>query len=232
MSLKITFESVYEDLVLKPKPALQFIPQSYKKLRTNLNFETATVKKCVPVLDALTCGYIIPFSFDIGFHYDQEKNMAHFNLNPNLPHDILSYFRVEGHVNEQIGKGFMHSRRTIDAVFKFSNPWIVKTPPGYSCIFTQPFNRNAPFKIIDGIVDTDTYQYPVFFPFYWTADWKNDDTLEAGSPMVLIIPFKRESWKHETKKIDDQTYRKTNVNHFRSFWNNYRNKFWQKKSFR
>ena len=114
-----------------------------------------------------------------------------------------------------------------NAVFKFSNPWIVKTPPGYSCIFTQPFNRNAPFKIIDGIVDTDTYQYPVFFPFYWTADWKNDDTLEAGSPMVLIIPFKRESWKHETKKIDDQTYRKTNVNHFRSFWNNYRNKFWR-----
>jgi len=232
MPLKITFESVYEDLVLKPKLALQFIPQAYKKLQTNINFETATVKKCVPVLDALTCGYIIPFSFDIGFHYDQEKNMAHFNLNPNLPHDILAYFGVEGHVNEQIGKGFMHSRRTIDAVFKFSNPWIVKTPPGYSCIFTQPFNRNAPFKIIDGIVDTDTYQYPVFFPFYWTADWKNDETLEAGSPMVLIIPFKRESWRHETKKIDDQTYRKTNVNHFRSFWNNYRNKFWQKKSYR
>jgi hypothetical protein len=232
MSLEILFESPYEDVALKPKPSLKFIPEAYKKMHLKVNYHTSTVKKCIPVLDALTCGYIIPLSFDILFHYDQEKHHAHFDMNTSLPQDILSYFQVEGHANEQLGEDFMYNKRTINAVFKFASPWTIKTPSGYSCIFTQPFNRNLPFKIIDGIVDTDTYEFPIKFPFYWTAGWEEDLVIKAGTPMVLVIPFKREEWKFNTKKISFEESREKAANIFRSYWDSYKNKYWNKKSFK
>lgn len=49
---------------------------------------------------------------------------------------------------------------------KFTNKWLIKTPPGYSCLFIKPMNRLEPrFDIIPGVVDTDTYVNVINFPF-------------------------------------------------------------------
>ena len=49
---------------------------------------------------------------------------------------------------------------------KFGNKWLIKTPPGYSCLFIHPMNRvENRFKLIEGIVDTDTYVNTINFPF-------------------------------------------------------------------
>ena len=48
------------------KPASHFIPKEYKELErfTDKNLHQPTVKTCIPFLDSLTMGYIIPFDQD------------------------------------------------------------------------------------------------------------------------------------------------------------------------
>ena len=49
---------------------------------------------------------------------------------------------------------------------KFINKWLIKTPPGYSCLFVKPLNHfETRFEIISGVVDTDTYINTINFPF-------------------------------------------------------------------
>ena len=228
--LSIEFSSILKNYIEAPKPSLQHIPLEYKKLQ---NFHTAgkeTVKKCVPFLDSLTCGYIIPFPIDIRFRYDDEKQKAFFDLNEAIPQEIKHFFEVSSHNEKQISNDLRYVHRTVEAVFKFINTWKIKTPKGYSCIFTQPFNRNLPFKIIDGIVDTDTYPDVINFPFYWTNKVDTPFTMKGGSPMVLVIPFKRNSWKMKIKgNIEDPLNK---INYFSQIFDNYRNKFWTKKEYR
>jgi len=77
---------------------------------------------------------------------------------------------------------------------KFINKWLIKTPPGYSCLFIKPMNRvETRFDIIAGIVDTDDYVNTINFPFILN---KKDEQflIKKGEPMVQVIPFKRNSW--------------------------------------
>jgi len=117
-------------------------------------------------------------------------------------------------------------------VFKFMNPWYVKTPPGYSCLVTTPYHHNLPFVLYDGIVDTDSHPWCINLPFSLTKKIELDKPIifEGGSPMAQIIPFKRESWKHtiERKQITEKEYVK---------WNQfaidmYKRYAWRKKEFK
>ena len=230
--LSIEFSSHLKKYIEVPRPSVQHIPTEYKKLQ-NFYDESAsseTIKKCMPFLDSLTCGYIIPFPIDIRFRYDQEEKKAIFEINENIPQNVRGCFEVGFHNEKQITKDLRHIHRTVEAIFKFINTWRIKTPKGYSCIFTQPFNRNLPFKIIDGIVDTDTYPQPVNFPFYWTNKIDNPFIMKAGSPMALVIPFKRDSWKIKVKEHVDEPLNQISI--FPRIFENYKNKFWRKKEFK
>ena len=56
-----------------------------------------------------------------------------------------------------------------------------------------PLNRSSPvIEVIAGIVDTDTYQSLINFPFIATAP-DGVHTLERGAPLVQVIPFRRDS---------------------------------------
>lgn len=236
----INFLSKYKDIIPEPKPSLLHIPNEYKKMKSfhNESFYSTTVKKCIPFLDALTCGYIIPFPIDYGFRYDQEKSMAIFETNLEVLHDLNDFKRslsIETHNQHQLSEELRHNKRTVEAVFKFSNPWVIKTPPGYSCIFTQPFNRNFPFKIIDGIVDTDTFHQNINFPFYWTNPHTEKVILKRGSPMVLVIPFKRERWKmnvYSEKPKDLEKKEKAFLKFSSKIMDRYKNSFWRRKEYK
>ena len=57
----------------------------------------------------------------------------------------------------------------------------------------QPLNRHQPvFQLFSGVVDTDTYQSLIHFPFVATAA-DGVYTLEKGTPLVQVIPFRREA---------------------------------------
>ena len=191
----IDFYSQYKGIIPDPHPAISNIPSAYKKMKVfqSESFFSKTVKKCMPFLDALTCGYIIPFPIDQAYRYDKENKRAIFETNENLPSDFTKSLGISFHENFQITEDLRYNKRTVEAVFKFMNPWVI------------------PFKIIDGIVDTDTYTQNIHFPFYWTNPHNETVTLESGSPMVLVIPFKRDSWKMRShlespKDMDEKTF--------------------------
>ena len=76
--MEIIFTDVenYEGVLEKPKPAIEYIPKWYKDAKAYLdpsgkkaptldNTPYGTVKKCMPLWDLMTAGYIIETPYDI-----------------------------------------------------------------------------------------------------------------------------------------------------------------------
>jgi len=188
-----------------PVPAIKKAPDFYKAIRpqTNSRPDSGTVKRCVPFLDALSAGFIIPLWADC--YVVAHDNNIQFTFPRNLPmpssiqqHD---YVQFAGHplAERPYGKFCM----------KFMNPWVIETAPGYSCLFTSPLNHlETRIKILDGAVDTDTYHTNVNFPFLWTGG-DGEFFIPKGTPLVQVIPYKRETFTLEVGTTD--TNRRKNV---------------------
>ena len=246
--IKFLAPKKYVDLKLDhPKPIKLNIPDWYKKLQHTI--ESRTVKGCIPFLDTLTTGYVLSMPGDmiIEHNFDNTKinqKDSFFrnsfeavatlgvqeNLNVNLhqeTHDINQLGGKEG--------GCPFVKKNMDLPFyKILNPWIIKTPPGYSCLFTSPLNNEDDrFNIISGIVDTDNYDSYINFPIIINGDkYPNLKTiLKAGTPYAQVIPFKRDNWKMEIgyQKQDERWARLKMV---RKFLHNYKELIWSKKSWK
>lgn len=239
---EIIFSSPIKELIDPPKPSLLTIPDSYKNLSKRIDGDdptARTVKACIPFLDALTIGYIISFPVDFVFTVKEIKNE-----NGEINHEVRGFFRgdmppefnkfieIQTHSEDQMPPSLRSKFRTLDVIFKILSPWHIKTPPGYSCIFTNPFNRNTPFEIIDGVVDTDDYPLTINFPAFWTENPSEKETLvKKGTPLALVIPFKREQWKMKTEKKRINTL-EDKFKFASIFMDNYKKLFWKKKSFK
>ena len=224
--MKIIFTNATGVPLETPRPAKYIIPEWYKKTvsyqgdgkkKPNGNGMTnATIKKCVPVFDAITAGYIIATPVDI--FVTQINGMAHYEW-PSL--DAINWHPIE--------QAPLHPAKGKDPYPKLINPWGIQTPKGYSCLFTAPMHRDNVIIALDGVVDTDTYNSPVNFPFVL----KNplfEGLISAGTPIAQVIPFKRENWKMSVgsnhKKIND-----TNNVLALNFFDRYKNRFWSRKEY-
>ena len=212
-----------KDIWPNPKPASRFIPDEYKKLKRfkDDNLHNPTVKTCVPFLDSLILGYIIPFDQD--YLVDPVEN--DFSVTP-----ANKNASSEFHDKEQLPKEWQ--KISGKKVGKFMNKWLIKTPPGYSCLFVQPMNRmEERFDIIPGVVDTDTYLNLINFPYFLK---KRDEQFlfKRGEPMVQVIPFKREPWKMWSGFYYEKAHSKI-LNILNNEWmDRYKKYFWSKKSFK
>jgi len=239
LSKKIEFwcEPQLKDTIPAPCPASKFLPQWYKKMPADYSsdpLEAGTLKKCIPFRDALTTGYIIPLWQDLYFEtHDNEESPAvscswkrSMNEAPGA---------VSTHKSEQVKQTPIVSKHYGDRPLKIHSPWIIKTPPGYSCIFTTPFNRfDLDFEIITGVVETDLYMDYINFPMIWkTKQYKG--TLHQGMPLVQVIPFKRDSWDscvEETNSGFNTVVDRTRVCIHSIFERGYKKFFWKKKTYR
>jgi hypothetical protein len=208
-----------------PQPASRFIPEEYKKLGrfTDNNFHAPTVKTCMPFLDSLTAGYIIPFDQD--YVVDPiETDFTGWPAN-RKPLDDFGF-----HNKAQLPESW--KKFSGDNAGKFMNKWLIKTPPGYSCLFIKPMNRiEERFDIIPGIVDTDTYINTINFPFILRKRDKQF-LIKKGEPMIQVIPFKRDSWKMWSGFYFEKAHAKI-LNILESEWmDRYKKWFWSKKSFK
>jgi hypothetical protein len=219
-----------------PVPASKEIPDWYKNSNSYINdlkvpvagrepnTTTATIKKCMPVFDVISSGYIIKSPADV--YVIQRKNedgstypwfeWANFNL-------------IEFHGNIQAE---LHPALNNFSVPKWVNAWGIKTPKGYSVLFTQPMHRDLPFTILPGVVDTDTYNLPVSFPFTLN-DINFEGLIPAGTPIAQVIPFKRENWKMELGSEKDAQEMKKQDKRLRSkFYDSYKTYFRQNKEYK
>ena len=119
--------------------------------------------------------------------------------------------------------------------FKFLNPWVIETPKDYSCLFVNPLNSSKDrfIRIIDAIVDTDTYNHnQVNFPFFLKR-FKKDETilLKKGEPIALVFPFKRDNWKMSVENLDMEDKLLKDFRFFNNIVDNYKSKTWKRKSY-
>ena len=210
-----------------PQPATRFIPESYKKLERHLdgNLHKATVKTCMPFLDSLTAGYIIPFDQD--YIIDPTGDDFEITTSNGSKVDGVDFgFHPKFQLTEEMQKN------SGAAAGKFHNKWLIKTPPGYSCLFIKPMNRiETRFEILSGIVDTDKYVHTINFPFT-LLKWDEQFRIKRGEPMVQIIPFKRESWKKWSGFYFEKLHNKVNSLISSVAVDKYKSFFWSKKSFK
>lgn len=207
-SKKIKFISKQSQEILHPVPVRKAIPEWFKKM-PNYSVEgvekvfNSTVKKCVPFLDTFLCGYAILNPIETMFWKDGEqvKWSAHKNVDVG---DLNLGFGTHG--LDQVSPDQVMKDEEPHP-FKWLNPWRIKTPKNYSCLFTNPLNRGSveqPIRVVDGIVDTDDYPFEINFPFFIKKLSSNKTTIiPKGYPIVLVFPFPRESWKMSVEEVKE-----------------------------
>jgi len=224
----ITFyaDEVHTDVFPHPQLAGRCIPDFYKKLNKEGNGgpKDGTAKRCIPFMEAMTSGYIIPLWADM--YVTANNGDLSFEFPNTMPMEEIignhEYYQLKDHPasGEKYGKDLL----------KFINPWIIETPPGVSCLFTSPMNHfENRFKLIDGIVDTDTYYSNINFPFMWKG---GDGTafFEKGTPLVQVIPFVRYNFnKHKVKTIDHRKHFKSRSLIGTAIKHGYKRYFWHKR---
>lgn len=232
---KIKFQSfsINDEPVLKPFPAIQQLPEWYKKLapytqgKKQKYFSTGqsnlTIKRCNPVGDALASGYFIVLENDLSV----------------TPHESgtpeLIWFRggnqfITEHSKAQISPDIIPQGFS-GQPFKFHNAWSIQTPKGYSVMITHPLNRHGePFLTLAGVVDTDTYHNPIQFPFLIREDFEG--IIEAGTPIAQVIPFKRESWKMEFLEHSKEFIIETQAAFSRTMNRYYKRFHWKRKEYK
>jgi hypothetical protein len=139
----------------------------------------------MPVFDAITSGYIITLPADVWVSIIENENgekTQHFEWSN---YGLISFHPIQQAENHPERKPYPYP--------KWINFWSVKTPVGYSCLFTHPMHRDLPFTILPGIVDTDKYTSPVNFPMV-INDPNFQGLISKGTPIAQVIPFKREPW--------------------------------------
>ena len=95
-------------------------------------------------------------------------------------------------------EGMPNADKTNLPTFRIDSPWILKTPKGYSTLFVPPFNnRDIMFEAISGVIHTDVFTTYMNIPFIWTGPPDFKGVIKRGTPMVQMIPFKREEFEHE-----------------------------------
>jgi hypothetical protein len=233
----------------RPKPADKFIPSWYKNLESYVGAKkeplgnektNATAKRCMPIFDAITGGYIITSYTDIwvkqtpqipeNMVVDENTDLSEFKTQPFYrwpSFDIIGFHpivQVKGHP----AKGEHNI-----ALPKWINPWSIKTPPGYSTLFIQPLHREEIFTILPGIVDTDKYDAPVNFPFVLNNADKFEGLIPAGTPIAQVIPFKRDSWEMSIGSNQDLIFQnKTSTKLRTKFFDSYKTQFRQPKEYK
>lgn len=175
-----------------PQQAKTYLPKWYKDIPlrevNTKKYESAlTLKACVPFLDAITSGYIFELWTDIEVFYESNSPMPFFGWGKN--ENNLIEFRNPESIGEMPSKdGYLNLNTAIEI------PLYIKTPPGYSILITSPFNRqDLILNSFSGVVDTDKYPlYPGRIPFMLKEGFEG--VIEAGTPLIQIIPFKRTDW--------------------------------------
>lgn len=175
-----------------PLPATQFKPDWYNDLNAYLDPDKTfpSVKKCMPVFDVMTSGYIIFNSVDQEIYAQPNFTEGTTGFDRRYPKGWEEFNEQEGHPYMQCPIGEPKDYMVI------SVPWQIKTPPGYSCLIQKPYYHSEDrFEVMTAIIDTDVIDVPWH---NWPAKLFSENfTIKAGEPVAQVIPFRREDWTHE-----------------------------------
>jgi hypothetical protein len=221
--------SYVSNLCPEPVSAKEVIPKWYKDLSRysvgdKLSIDSSGganmgVKACMPFLDSLTSGYIIKLHCDILVEWQDDDNFT-MKWTSDMP-PLTSR-------GEAIGK----SIPTTEGYTPFLQAWEIKycfkVPKGYSVLVTQPFNRlDLPTLATSGIVDADNGIGTGGVPFALKKGFSG--IIEAGTPILQMLPFKREDWKKELLDVPPSDGWSARPRNKITGW--YKNELWKRKTY-
>lgn len=204
---------------LEVKRSVDLVPAWYKDLSPYVNIngkEDLSLKKCIPFLDALNTGYFLVTKREYTFSADDLNEK--YSFTSEHFQNSQRQKTISSHPIQQVGD-MPFSDNYIKYLFKWNNPYQIKTPEGYGVLFTHPLNYHfLPFYSLSGVVDTDKFPIPVLFPFLMKKNFNG--VIPVGTPVIQIIPFKKEDWNHKIHKNVPLNY----VNDVKDITNDYMNK--------
>jgi hypothetical protein len=219
----------------RPIPASKMIPDWYKNLGSYIGGEKrldgrsqtlATAKRCMPIFDSISSGYLILTHVDLFISQREDENGK-----PQPFYEWAGFDAISFHPKQQLPEHPYGEGHEISYP-KWNSPWSIITPPGYSALFVSPLHRETPIIALPAVVDTDTYNAPVNFPFV-LRDPKMDGLIPAGTPIMQVIPFKRDEFQMEIGSNEEFQQQAKVTNKLRSvFFDSYKRQFRQPKEYR
>lgn len=210
---KIEFFTDHEPLLdYSPIPARKLLPDWFKRMepaidlppgksrfpfglskKLRLSNVNATIRRCPGIISYLSEGYILPLWSDFVVQVRGEtvycagsNELAHAS-----PHSKEMQYSTM-----PLPSGYLK-----DSI-KFTNPWKVRTPPGWSIQISQPFYHfEDRFTVIPGVVDADSYHHIHVNTFFRKGD--ADHKLTMGMPFVHIMPFERSALDMEVRLMTE-----------------------------
>jgi hypothetical protein len=218
---------------LRPVPSNSFVPQWLKDMPQydgeKIYFKesgevNATAKKCIPMLDGIISGYTIPLWTDVLINTVED-----FSINWKGRQPVL-----ESH-GEAASRMIPPPDGYNSQPFKYISMLRIITPPGYSIIVQPPTGHQDKMLLrpIPAIIDSDFRGgIDLAFPM-WIKNGLDSVIVEKGTPLVQIIPFKRDSWKSKISYVSGEEFLNDQD---KNFWskikNHYRDNIWKKKRFK
>ena len=235
-NMKITFtDTIGVPEEYRPVPASKLIPDWYKNLESYIGGDkrpdgnagtTGTAKRCMPIFDAISGGYLILTHADL---WVSQKPDEEGKLHPY--YEWANFGAIAFHPKNQLPE-HPHGAGHELSYPKWTNAWAIQTPPGYSSLFISPLHRETPIIALPGVVDTDTYTAPVNFPFV-LRDPKMDGLIPAGTPIMQVMPFKRDEWEMQIGSQEELIQQVKVTNKLRSvFFDSYKRQYRQVKEYR
>jgi hypothetical protein len=229
LQLWIYDESIEESNSPGISPARNFIPDWYKNIpRFNNGGSKVKIydngalnlglKYCTPFLDTLTTGYMVTLHCDILVEgIGKDKKISWTSVVP----------PIDGRPIETVGViPLVTGYGNFTQAWKLMHGMLV--PKGYSLLFTQPLNHTELNTFTtSGIVDADEGMPPGGMPFAIREDFEG--IIKRGTPIIQIIPFKRDAWKIENLKTMPNSL--TSWSPRNSIYGWYKQNIWKKKSF-
>jgi hypothetical protein len=205
-------------------PAKKHIPKWYKDILPEKQVAgemyKTNVKNCMPFLDSYLSGYMIETTQD--FIVSKINDQTIFNWPLDNEQLLTIGQRQENHIPAL--EGFEQT------AFIWKLIHSIKLPAGYSALFTHPLNRtDLPFYSLSGIVDLDEGMNGGSYPFFIKKNFEG--IIPLGTPIIQVIPFKREVWKSEFDESLEPLKEKASFLSAQVVVGWYKNKLWHKKSF-
>ena len=204
----------------KPIPAIKAIPDWYKKAKKYNVDGTSSWKICMAFFDGLSVGYVFLTPCDIEFKL--ENNVPVVNIKDQKYNKFV------------LSRDPINDLYTPTGYFKHHFAWLpewgIRTPKGYSTLYTTPLNNfNLPFLNTNGVIDTDKVFQPGSVPFFLKDSFCG--VLPKGTPYAQAIVFKREDWESECVIISEEEISDFKPGTPRPVNNYYRDNLWERKSY-
>jgi hypothetical protein len=234
---KITFMHLNENMpriALDPVKVSSQIPEWYKHQPATMNnqeYPTGgqlpnTVKKCQAIFDAMTAGYLLKLPCDL--FIDSTVTPPDIQFPQQL--QFVQHILLSAHPREQVSHMPIDEDIYLPDILRIHPLWLVGTERGCSSLFLPPMHSEVlPITAVPAIVDTDKFQSDGHLSYLVKKGFKG--IVKKGTPIVQVIPFRREDWTHEIIETDDNVINEQRAIVRSQFKNSYRNEFWEKKNY-